>query len=550
MESLDDDFIRFLNETDITNDVVAWDGEVIEIQNSDLDFIHSQCSSGPNSQRSFPKSENEAANHVKAIEWESDAISNPSIPFKVITGLKRKAPVVKTENQPKKPRPEDEISQILSQTLKSAIDDTNDTPPIFHKKNEIDQSRLDFNQNSQKHCQKSIIEPQRKSQTSSPQFQHRVCNLIRQTSELRSEIRASLPPTTAIRNSSQRLLSQSTTLMPSISPLSSPTSSLSPQTQVFREVADRPVYPQLGPIDGPPGPADYVKNEPSRSLYSRLQTNFPATDFPKIDRSTNMLNLTTKLEQEKSLSTPPKLTAPPKLTRPPMLTNNSRLGIGDMKGRFEMPTLSKYPKFENRKNDILEKPYIKLEPEDVEIKEPKTEKTYDENQSKSSRIKSQQTIIYEHQKEVSQNIPAKFTPRVPVSVDRLDNMKSRSIDTRTMMSITKEEVEHLILNNFCQPVLNRKNDVGLEFPCKFCNWYHEHYNVPIRSFSRKEEIKRHHMLHLNHDRHTCQLCDYKCVRADHLRRHMRNKHPTVSYCHKTKNIIAYKQDESSFITHS
>ena len=55
MESLDDDFIRFLNETDITNDVVAWDGEVIEIQDSDLDFIHSQCSSGPNSQRSGSK---------------------------------------------------------------------------------------------------------------------------------------------------------------------------------------------------------------------------------------------------------------------------------------------------------------------------------------------------------------------------------------------------------------------------------------------------------------------------------------------------------------
>lgn len=29
------------------------------------------------------------------------------------------------------------------------------------------------------------------------------------------------------------------------------------------------------------------------------------------------------------------------------------------------------------------------------------------------KIKSQQTIIYEHQKEVSQNIPSKFTPRVP-----------------------------------------------------------------------------------------------------------------------------------------
>ena len=36
--------------------------------------------------RSFPRSENEADTHVKAIEWESDAISNPSIPFKVITG--------------------------------------------------------------------------------------------------------------------------------------------------------------------------------------------------------------------------------------------------------------------------------------------------------------------------------------------------------------------------------------------------------------------------------------------------------------------------------
>ena len=32
---------------------------------------------------------------------------------------------------------------------------------------------------------------------------------------------------------------------------------------------------------------------------------------------------------------------------------------------------------------------------------------------KSSKVKSQQTIIYEHQKEVSQNIPSKFTPRVP-----------------------------------------------------------------------------------------------------------------------------------------
>ena len=39
-----------------------------------------------NQKRSFTRSENEADTHVKAIEWESDAISNPSIPFKVITG--------------------------------------------------------------------------------------------------------------------------------------------------------------------------------------------------------------------------------------------------------------------------------------------------------------------------------------------------------------------------------------------------------------------------------------------------------------------------------
>ena len=346
--------------------------------------------------RSFPRSENEADTHVKAIEWESDAISNPSIPFKVITGeitffkirkskidklnisgLKRKASVVKND-QSKKNRPEDEISQILSQTLKSTIDANDESPSIIHKKtdqNGIDQShqRLDYNQNS--HKQKPIIpttESQQRSPNSQHNFQHRVCNLIRHTSELRSEVLSSLPPTTASSISPP-------TQIPSISPVSSPTPSSSQQHPVIGQAADRPAYPtQPGPIDGP---ADYVKNEPSRSLYGRLQSNFPATDFPKIDRSTNMFNLGAKLDAEK-LTPPPKLMTPPKLTRPPMLTDNSRLGLGHTRGRFEMPTLSKYPKFENRisKNDILEKPFIKLEPEDGEIKEPKIEKTHDEHQ--------------------------------------------------------------------------------------------------------------------------------------------------------------------------
>lgn len=46
------------------------------------------------------------------------------------------------------------------------------------------------------------------------------------------------------------------------------------------------------------------------------------------------------------------------------------------------------------------------------------------------------------------------------------------------------------------------------------------------------------------------IFEFQCVRADHLRRHMRNKHPSVSYCHKSKTIIAIKQDEAAFMTHS
>ena len=351
--------------------------------------------------RSFPRSENEADTHVKAIEWESDAISNPSIPFKVITGeisflnyraskvknfdhsnisgLKRKAPVVQND-QPKKNRPEDEISRILSQTLQSTIDGNNVSQSIIQTKkdqHEIDQSnhRLDYNQNSQK--QKPIIpttESQQRSPNSQQNFPHRVCNLIRHTSELRSEIQASLPPTTASSISPP-------TQIPSNSPVSSPTSISSHPSPVLGQAADRPAYPlQPGPMDGP---ADYVKNEPSRSLYGRLQSNFPATDFPKIDRSTNMFNLGTRLDAEK-FTAPPKLMTPPKLTRPPLLTDHSRLGLGNIRGRFEMPTLSKYPKFENRNSntDCPEKPFIKLEPEDRGIKDSKIEKTYDEPQER------------------------------------------------------------------------------------------------------------------------------------------------------------------------
>ena len=288
-------------------------------------------------------------------------------------------------DQPKKIRPEDDISRILSQTLKSAIDSNDEPPSILHKKNdqkEFDQShqRLDCNQNSQKPNQKLTTpmadshQNNQNSQPSQQNFQHRVCNLIRHTSELRSEIQTSIPPTSASS------LSQPTQI-PSTSPVSSPMSSSSQQPSVIGQTADRPAYPvQPGQMDGP---ADYVKNEPSRSLYGRLQSNFPATDFPKIDRSTNLFNLGARLDQEK-LTAPPKLMTPPKLTRPPMLTDNSRLGLGHMRGRFEMPTLSKYPKFENRnsKNDIPEKPFIKLEPEDGEIKEPKIEKNYDEHQER------------------------------------------------------------------------------------------------------------------------------------------------------------------------
>ena len=311
-----------------------------------------------------------------------------------ISGLKRKAPVVQNDH-PKKNRPEDEISRILSQTFKSTIDGNDVPQSIIQKKkdqHEIDQSnnRLDFNQNSQK--QKPIIpttESQiQRSPNSQQNFPQRVCNLIRHTSELRSEIKASLPPTTASSISPP-------TLLPSNSPVSSPTSISSHQSPVLGQAADRPAYPlQPGPMDGP---ADYVKNEPSRSLYGRLQSNFPATDFPKIDRSTNMFNLGARLDAEK-FTAPPKLMTPPKLTRPPLLTDNSRLGLGQIRGRFEMPTLSKYPKFENRNSntDGPEKPFIKLEPEEGEIKDPKIEKTYDEPQERFQFSKYHQFDILAH----------------------------------------------------------------------------------------------------------------------------------------------------------
>ena len=36
-------------------------------------------------------------------------------------------------------------------------------------------------------------------------------------------------------------------------------------------------------------------------------------------------------------------------------------------------------------------------------------------------------------------------------MDELNAMRDRAIDSRTMMAITNEEIEHLILNNICQP---------------------------------------------------------------------------------------------------
>ena len=62
-------------------------------------------------------------------------------------------------------------------------------------------------------------------------------------------------------------------------------------------------------------------------------------------------------------------------------------------------------------------------------------------------------ITFEPQSLVIQSKVYIIVKYFSVAVERLDNMKSRSIDTRTMMSITKEEVEHLILNNYCQPGL-------------------------------------------------------------------------------------------------
>ena len=40
---LDDDIVKFLNDNVIINDV-EWDGKVLEINESDLSQIHSECS--------------------------------------------------------------------------------------------------------------------------------------------------------------------------------------------------------------------------------------------------------------------------------------------------------------------------------------------------------------------------------------------------------------------------------------------------------------------------------------------------------------------------
>ena len=38
-----------------------------------------------------------------------------------------------------------------------------------------------------------------------------------------------------------------------------------------------------------------------------------------------------------------------------------------------------------------------------------------------------------------------------VTNETLEQMRARAIDTRTMMTLSSEEVEHLILNNLVQP---------------------------------------------------------------------------------------------------
>jgi len=130
--------------------------------------------------------------------------------------------------------------------------------------------------------------------------------------------------------------------------------------------------------------------------------------------------------------------------------------------------------------------------------------------------------------------PKPVIPAEPISKEQqLADLREKAVAIKTCMKLSMEEVEALILGGkVVKVVSNRKKpDQTLKYPCKFCVWFHFDTNgdVKQRSFGRKEEIKRHHMLHLRYERFQCQYCPYKVVRSDHLHRHMKNKHPEVDH---------------------
>ena len=138
------------------------------------------------------------------------------------------------------------------------------------------------------------------------------------------------------------------------------------------------------------------------------------------------------------------------------------------------------------------------------------------------------------------------------------------------MKLTMEEVEALIeaglvvrglyhskINHAViitrSVVSNRKKpDQSLKYECKFCIYFNHDTNgeVKMRSFGRKEEIKRHHMLHLRYERFQCQYCPYKVVRSDHLHRHMKNKHPEVAHPGPQSNRRRKRSEENISIDYT
>jgi len=126
------------------------------------------------------------------------------------------------------------------------------------------------------------------------------------------------------------------------------------------------------------------------------------------------------------------------------------------------------------------------------------------------------------------------TSSLPLSKEAmLDELREKAVAIKTCMKLTMEEVEALIFGGkVVRVVSNRKKpDQSLKYECKFCIYFNHDTNgdVKMRSFGRKEEIKRHHMLHLRYERFQCQYCPYKVVRSDHLHRHMKNKHPEINH---------------------